>query len=72
VLRLPTSWCAVNCAYLMAEDVRRAVLSVDAIQRVTVNLGDHCAAEEIEVTVNDGRPSQKRMWPSITKIFRPL
>ena len=26
-LRLPTSWCAVNFAYLMAEDVRRALLS---------------------------------------------
>ena len=25
-LRLPTSWCAVNFAYLMAEDVRRAVV----------------------------------------------
>jgi metal-sulfur cluster biosynthetic enzyme len=24
-LRLPTSWCAVNFAYLMAEDVRRAL-----------------------------------------------
>src|SRR5499427_5199530 len=47
-LRLPTSWCAVNFAYLMAEDVRRALLSVAGIDRVTVRLGDHCAAEEIE------------------------
>ena len=28
-LRLPTSWCAVNFAYLMAEDVRRALLAVE-------------------------------------------
>src|SRR6516225_11852214 len=55
-LRLPTSWCAVNFAYLMAEDVRRALLRVEGISRVSVRLGDHCAAEEIEAAVNDGRP----------------
>src|SRR6516164_9504032 len=55
-LRLPTSWCAVNFAYLMAEDVRRALLGVEDIHRVTVSLGDHCAAAEIEAAVNDGRP----------------
>src|SRR6202023_196528 len=53
-LRLPTSWCAVNFAYLMAEDVRRALLTVEEIDRVTVSLGDHCAAAEIEAAVNDG------------------
>ena len=55
VLQLPTSWCAVNFAYLMAEDVRRALLAVQGIRQVTVGLGDHCAAEEIEAAVNDGR-----------------
>jgi metal-sulfur cluster biosynthetic enzyme len=55
-LRLPTSWCAVNFAYLMAEDVRHALLSVEGIRGVTVRLGDHCAAAEIESAVNDGRP----------------
>jgi metal-sulfur cluster biosynthetic enzyme len=55
-LRLPTSWCAVNFAYLMAEDVRRALLTVEGIRQVTVSLGDHCAAAEIEAAVNDGRP----------------
>ena len=53
-LRLPTSWCAVNFAYLMAEDVRRALLTVEQIDRVTVSLGDHCAAAEIEAAVNEG------------------
>jgi metal-sulfur cluster biosynthetic enzyme len=53
-LRLPTSWCAVNFAYLMAEDVRRALLTVEQIDWVTVSLGDHCAAAEIEAAVNDG------------------
>jgi metal-sulfur cluster biosynthetic enzyme len=55
-LKLPTAWCAVNFAYLMAEDVRCALLGVEGIRRVTVGLGDHCAAAEIEAAVNDGRP----------------
>jgi metal-sulfur cluster biosynthetic enzyme len=55
-LRLPTSWCAVNFAYLMAEDVRNALLPLEGIRRVTVRLGDHCAAAEIEAAVNAGRP----------------
>jgi metal-sulfur cluster biosynthetic enzyme len=55
-LQLPTNWCAVNFAYLMAEDVRRALLSVPEVRAVTVRLGDHCAAPDIEAAVNDGRP----------------
>jgi metal-sulfur cluster biosynthetic enzyme len=55
-LQLPTSWCAVNFAYLMAEDVRQALLSLDSIRRVTVRLGNHCAAAEIEAAVNAGQP----------------
>ncbi len=55
-MQLPTSWCAVNFDYLMAEDVRHALLTVDGIRQVTVRLGDHCAAEEIEAAVNSGRP----------------
>jgi metal-sulfur cluster biosynthetic enzyme len=54
-LKLPTSWCAVNFAYLMAEDVRRALLSLAGIRAVTVSLGNHCAAAEIEAAVNQGR-----------------
>jgi metal-sulfur cluster biosynthetic enzyme len=55
-LQLPTSWCAVNFAYLMAEDVRRVLLRVEGIRQATVHLGDHCAAPEIEAAVNEGRP----------------
>ena len=55
-LRLPTSWCAVNFAYLMAEDVRRALLAVEGIRQVTVGLGDHCAAADIEGAINAGLP----------------
>lgn len=58
-LQLPTNWCAVNFAYLMAEDVRRALLGVDGVGRVTVRLGDHCAAGEIEAAVNEGRSFAK-------------
>jgi len=29
---------------------------VEGIRQATVRLGDHCAAEEIEAAVNDGRP----------------
>jgi metal-sulfur cluster biosynthetic enzyme len=56
MLQLPTSWCAMNFAYIMADDVRRELLAVEGIQRVTVRLGDHCAADEIETAVNDGLP----------------
>jgi metal-sulfur cluster biosynthetic enzyme len=53
-LRLPTSWCAVNFAYLMAEDVRRALLTVEGVRKASIRLGDHCAAREIEAAVNNG------------------
>jgi metal-sulfur cluster biosynthetic enzyme len=55
-LRLPTSWCAVNFAYPMAEDVRHALLTIEGVRRVIVSLGDHCAVQEIEAAVNEGRP----------------
>jgi metal-sulfur cluster biosynthetic enzyme len=55
VVKLPTSWCAVNFAYMMAEDVRGALLTVEGVRQVTINLDDHCAAAEIEAAVNDGR-----------------
>src|SRR5215469_12676986 len=54
-LQLPTSWCAVNFAYLMAEDVRHALLKVEGVRRATIRLGDHCAAREIEAAVNGGQ-----------------
>jgi len=54
-LQLPTSWCAVNFAYLMADDVRRALLNVAGIDQVTIRLGDHCAAASIEAAVNAGQ-----------------
>ena len=55
-LQLPTSWCAVNFAYMMAEDIRRALLGVEGIGEVSVRLGDHCAATEIEAAVGAEKP----------------
>jgi metal-sulfur cluster biosynthetic enzyme len=55
-LQLPTSWCAVNFAFMMAQDVRGALLAVEGVREVTVRLGDHCAAEEIEAAVNRSAP----------------
>ena len=55
-LQLPTSWCAINFAFIMAEDVRAALLSAEGIQRVTVRIGDHGSAEQIEAAVNNGLP----------------
>ena len=55
-LQLPTSWCAMNFAFVMAEDVRKVLLRAEGIEQVTVRLGDHCAAAEIEAAVNEGKP----------------
>jgi len=54
-LQLPTSWCAINFAYMMAADVRHALADIAGNRRVTVRLGDHCAAAEIEAAVNGGK-----------------
>jgi metal-sulfur cluster biosynthetic enzyme len=55
-VELPTSWCAVNFAYMMAEDIRRVLLTVEGVAKVSIRLGDHCAAAEIEAAVNAGKP----------------
>ena len=40
-LRLPTSFCAPNFAYLMASDAQDAVAAVPGVERVVVELDDH-------------------------------
>ncbi len=40
-LRLPTSFCAPNFAYLMASDAHDAVAAVPGVERVIVELDDH-------------------------------
>jgi len=54
-LRLPTYWCAPNFTFLMADDVRRELLSVENVETVTVRLLDHFASEAVADAVNAGR-----------------
>ena len=46
-LRLPTSFCAPNFAYLMAADAKDAVETVPGVGRVVVELDDHHDSELI-------------------------
>jgi metal-sulfur cluster biosynthetic enzyme len=52
--RLPTYWCAANFAFLMADDMRRAVQTLPWVTRVKVQLHDHMYAEAINQGVTDG------------------
>jgi len=45
--RLPTYWCAANFAFLMADDMRRAVGVLPWVRHVTVTLGEHMYGETI-------------------------
>jgi metal-sulfur cluster biosynthetic enzyme len=46
-LRLPTSQCAPNFAYLMAADARAAVQRLPGVRRVSIVLEDHYTGDEI-------------------------
>ena len=48
--RLPTYWCAANFAFLMADDMRLAVLTLPWVTSVDVKLQEHMYADAI----NDG------------------
>ncbi len=52
--RLPTYWCAANFAFLMADDMRRAVAALPWVTRVGVELGDHMYAETINRAMKAG------------------
>jgi hypothetical protein len=41
---------------MMAEDIRQALLTVESIHAVTIRVGDHFAAPDIEKAVNAGTP----------------
>jgi metal-sulfur cluster biosynthetic enzyme len=53
-LRLPTSQCAPNFAYLMASDAREAVRRMPEVGEVTVALDDHYTGDEINEAVGRG------------------
>ena len=46
-LRLPTSFCSPNFAYLMASDAKDAVGALDGVRRVVVQLDDHHDSDKI-------------------------
>lgn len=56
--RLPTYWCAANFAFLMADDMRRAVQALPWAQRVQVQLHDHMYADTINEGVAAGKGFQ--------------
>ena len=52
--RLPTYWCAANFAFLMADDMRRAVQVLPWVTTVQVQLHEHMYAEAINQGVAEG------------------
>jgi metal-sulfur cluster biosynthetic enzyme len=53
-LRLPTFWCPANFVYLMAGEIRRAVLALPWARRFELRLVDHFAADEINRAISEG------------------
>jgi metal-sulfur cluster biosynthetic enzyme len=52
--RLPTYWCAANFSFLMADDMRQAVQTLDWVAGVIVVLGEHMYAEKINAGLSQG------------------
>ncbi|KXU82355.1 hypothetical protein CI15_32945 [Paraburkholderia monticola] len=57
--RLPTYWCAANFAYLMADDMRRAIAVLPWVTTITITLDEHMYAAEINRGVAAGRSFQQ-------------
>jgi metal-sulfur cluster biosynthetic enzyme len=53
--RLPTYWCSANFAFLMADDMRRAVSTLPWVREVRPQLQDHMVAAEINRGVRLGQ-----------------
>lgn len=56
--RLPTYWCAANFSFLMADDMRTAVLQLPWVTSVEVTLGEHMYADKINAGLKEGRSFQ--------------
>lgn len=52
--RLPTYWCSMNFAYLMADDIARAVRGLAWVREVRPELRDHMSAEAVNEGVRKG------------------
>lgn len=57
--RLPTYWCAANFAFMMADDMRRAVAVLPWVTRVEPRLGEHMYADRINHGVAHGLSFQE-------------
>jgi metal-sulfur cluster biosynthetic enzyme len=57
--RLPTYWCAANFAFMMADDMRRAVLALPWVKDVGIVLGEHMYADTINQGVAAGKSFQE-------------
>ncbi|MGF6817734.1 metal-sulfur cluster biosynthetic enzyme [Paraburkholderia atlantica] len=57
--RLPTYWCAANFAYLMADDMRRAIVGLPWVTNLVITLDEHMYATEINRGVAAGRTFQQ-------------
>jgi metal-sulfur cluster biosynthetic enzyme len=57
--RLPTYWCAANFSFLMADDMRRAVAALDWVEGVSVVLGEHMYADQINAGLAKGLSFQE-------------
>ncbi len=52
--RLPTAWCSLNFAWIMAEDMREALHRLDWVERADIRLVDHFAAKRINAGIAEG------------------
>jgi metal-sulfur cluster biosynthetic enzyme len=57
--RLPTYWCAANFSFLMADDMRQAVKTLDWVEDVSVVLGEHMFADKINAGLAKGMSFQE-------------
>jgi metal-sulfur cluster biosynthetic enzyme len=57
--RLPTYWCAANFSFLMADDMRKAVLALNWVEGVSVVLGEHMYADQINAGLAKGLSFQE-------------
>jgi metal-sulfur cluster biosynthetic enzyme len=57
--RLPTYWCAANFSFLMADDMRTAVKQLPWVSTVSVVLGEHMYADQINAGLARGLSFQE-------------
>jgi metal-sulfur cluster biosynthetic enzyme len=57
--QLPTYWCAVNFAFMMADDMRTALRALPWVKGTSIVLGDHMYADAINRGVAEGLSFQE-------------